>query len=86
MLIIPAPSSGLAGHLISRGELLGEAPPPAYPAPADEMFTTGTMGELSPVLEVDGRWIGEGRRGPITEHLQELHARYVRENGTPLPF
>ena len=27
---------------------------------ADEMFTTGTMGELTPVLEVDGRVIGGG--------------------------
>src|SRR5690606_18473858 len=27
---------------------------------ADEMFTTGTMGELSPVLLVDGRTIGDG--------------------------
>jgi branched-chain amino acid aminotransferase group I len=53
---------------------------------ADEMFTTGTMGELSPVLLVDGRTIGEGRRGPLTERLQALHARWVREHGEPLPF
>jgi branched-chain amino acid aminotransferase group I len=53
---------------------------------ADEMFTTGTMGELSPVLLIDGRTIGEGKRGPLTERLQGLHARWVREHGEPLPF
>lgn len=53
---------------------------------ADEVFTTGTMGELSPVLEVDGRRIGEGRRGPLTERLQQLHAEWVRKHGEPLPF
>ena len=52
---------------------------------ADEMFTTGTMGELSPVLEVDGRRIRAGKCGPLTERLQQLHAAWVRENGEPLP-
>ncbi len=53
---------------------------------ADEMFTTGTMGELAPVLEIDGRTIGVGKRGPLTRRLQELHAAWVRETGEPLPF
>ena len=53
---------------------------------ADEMFTTGTMGELSPVLEVDGRQIGSGGRGPMTQRLQDLHAAWVRSHGTALPF
>lgn len=52
---------------------------------ADEMFTTGTMGELSPVLEVDGRRIGAGKRGDLTKRLQQLHAARVRENGELLP-
>ena len=52
---------------------------------ADEMFTTGTMGELSLVLEVDGRRIGAARRGPVTERLQALHASWVRENGEAIP-
>ena len=37
---------------------------------ADEMFTTGTMGELAPVLEVDGRIIGAGEAGPLTRRMQ----------------
>ena len=36
---------------------------------AGEMFTTGTMGELSPVLEVDGRRIGAGERGGANRAL-----------------
>jgi branched-chain amino acid aminotransferase len=39
---------------------------------ADEMFCTGTMGELAPVIEVDGRPIGDGRPGPMTRRLTEL--------------
>ena len=53
---------------------------------ADEVFTTGTMGELTPVLEADGRVIGDGRRGPVTQRLQELHRKTAFEQGTPLPF
>lgn len=53
---------------------------------ADEAFTTGTMGELTPVLEADGRVIGDGVRGPITVLLQRLYKEYALANGTPLPF
>jgi len=53
---------------------------------ADEVFTTGTMGELTPVLEADGRLIGSGRRGPLTERLQILHREYAWKGGEPLPF
>lgn len=53
---------------------------------ADEVFTSGTMGELTPVLEADGRVIGDGKAGPITNRLQELHRDYAWQNGAPLPF
>lgn len=53
---------------------------------ADEVFTTGTMGELTPVLEADGRTIGSGTPGALTRRLQEWHRDYAFENGTPLPF
>jgi branched-chain amino acid aminotransferase len=39
---------------------------------ADEAFFTGTAAEVTPIREVDGRVIGEGRRGPVTEKLQKL--------------
>ena len=48
---------------------------------ADEMLTTGTMGGLAPVLDVDGRKIGNGRRGPVTLRLQRLHAERAYANG-----
>jgi branched-chain amino acid aminotransferase len=38
---------------------------------ADEAFFTGTAAELTPIREVDDRQIGAGRRGPITEDIQE---------------
>jgi branched-chain amino acid aminotransferase len=39
---------------------------------ADEAFFTGTAAEVTPIRELDGRVIGSGRRGPITEKLQSL--------------
>jgi len=53
---------------------------------ADECFTTGTMGELTPVLEADGRMIGSGKPGELTKRLQELHRLHAYEHGEPLPF
>ncbi len=50
---------------------------------ADEVFTTGTMGELTPVLEADGRTIADGAVGPMTRRLQALHREYAWEHGTP---
>lgn len=38
---------------------------------ADEAFFTGTAAELTPIREVDGRTIGAGKPGPITQQLQE---------------
>ena len=47
---------------------------------ADEMFCTGTMGELAGVIKVDGRVIGSGAVGPMTERLSKLFgARTERE-------
>ncbi len=40
---------------------------------ADEAFFTGTAAEVTPIRELDGRAIGAGRRGPITEKLQTLY-------------
>ncbi len=39
---------------------------------ADEAFFTGTAAEVTPIRELDNRTIGNGKRGPITEHLQKL--------------
>ena len=53
---------------------------------ADEVFTTGTMGELSPVLEVDGRQIGDGHAGPTTNRLRDHYWERTKHEGEPLPF
>jgi len=37
---------------------------------ADEAFFTGTAAEITPIRELDGRVIGQGRRGPLTERIQ----------------
>jgi branched-chain amino acid aminotransferase len=37
---------------------------------ADEAFFTGTAAEITPIRELDGRPIGQGRRGPLTERIQ----------------
>jgi len=38
---------------------------------ADEAFFTGTAAEVTPIRELDGRPIGKGTRGPVTERLQQ---------------
>jgi len=39
---------------------------------ADEAFFTGTAAEVTPIRELDGRAIGSGKRGPVTEKLQAM--------------
>ncbi len=51
---------------------------------ADEMFCTGTMGELAPVTELDDRTIGSGNIGPMTEQLSNLFAAKTASEGTPI--
>ena len=51
---------------------------------ADEMFCTGTMGEIVPVVEVDGRAIGSGERGPLTDRLCELFEALTATEGVPV--
>jgi branched-chain amino acid aminotransferase len=48
---------------------------------ADEVFCTGTMGELAPVVQVDGRKIGSGAPGPMTGRLSELFNERTRTEG-----
>jgi branched-chain amino acid aminotransferase len=53
---------------------------------ADEVFCTGTMGELVPVREIDTRPIGAGTRlpGPVTRRLTELFIRLTATEGEPV--
>ncbi len=45
---------------------------------ADEAFFTGTAAEVLPIQSLDGRQIGNGKRGPITEKLQAMYFDQVR--------
>lgn len=48
---------------------------------ADEMFCTGTMGELAPVVELDGRPIGGGEVGSMTGRLSHLFRERTEREG-----
>ena len=59
---------------------------------ADEVFTTGTMGELTPVNEIDGRRIGlsksrkEGQsKWPVTDRIQAAYRALTESLGVPIP-
>ncbi|MDB6022427.1 MAG: branched-chain amino acid aminotransferase/4-amino-4-deoxychorismate lyase [Pedosphaera sp.] len=51
---------------------------------ADEMFCTGTMGELAGVTRVDGRTIGNGEIGPMTSRLSDLFRQLTEVEGVPV--
>ncbi|NLM36709.1 MAG: branched-chain amino acid aminotransferase, partial [Firmicutes bacterium] len=51
---------------------------------ADECFLTGTAAEVIPVVEVDGRKIGDGKPGVYSRQLKEAFHRYAMANGTPI--
>ena len=46
---------------------------------ADEVFCTGTMGELAAVTNIDGRTIGSGAIGPMTERLSKLYVELTQK-------
>jgi branched-chain amino acid aminotransferase len=93
-LVTPHPDACLPG--ITRGLVLRLARQDGIPTSernvsltevytADEVFTTGTMGELTPVLEVDGRKIVNKAGSTVSKRLRTLHAAWVREHGYPIP-
>ncbi len=51
---------------------------------ADEAFLTGTAAEVIPMINVDGRIIGNGKPGPITKRTIERFRALTRETGTPI--
>ena len=51
---------------------------------AEEVFVTGTMGGIAPVISVDGRVVGSGAAGPVTGQLAKLLAELTARTGTPV--
>lgn len=96
VLLTPPLSSGALGG-ITRLAVLELASALAIPVSersltrgelylADELFMTGTAAEITPVREVDGRAIGGGSRGPVTQAVQSaydaaVHGRDPRFTG-----
>ena len=52
---------------------------------ADEMFSTGTMGALSWVKSVDGRLIGQAKKGPLCQQLQDYYLEKVDALAIKIP-
>ena len=71
--------NGITSELVV--EVAESAGIPAYRQPfsltdvyaADEAFVTGTFGGLTPVHTIDGRTIGDGSQGPMTQRLRSLY-------------
>jgi len=51
---------------------------------ADEMFCTGTMGELAGVTKIDNRAVGDGKVGPMTKRLSDLYAQRTASEGVEI--
>ncbi len=51
---------------------------------ADEIFCTGTMGELVGVVKIDNRDVGDGKIGCLTKRLSELYAMRTATEGVPV--
>ncbi|CAI0391974.1 unnamed protein product [Linum tenue] len=52
---------------------------------ADEVWTTGTMGEITPVVKIDGRQIGDGQVGSVTKRIQRVYKNLTHDFGVPIP-
>jgi branched-chain amino acid aminotransferase len=51
---------------------------------ADECFLTGTGAEIIPVVKIDGRVIGTGKPGPVTQRLELSYRTLARSTGEPI--
>jgi branched-chain amino acid aminotransferase len=94
-VITPPPQNSLVG--VTRSSAIELAQDEGFPFEekrltlfdvysADEVFMTGTAAEIAPIVEVDGREIGDGTPGGITKQLMSAFEKYTRrpENGTPI--
>jgi branched-chain amino acid aminotransferase len=52
----------------------------------DEAFICGTGAEIRPITKVDGRTIGDGDAGPVTQRAVELYKTYISENGEEIRY
>lgn len=77
--------AGITRHVLleqarAHGIAVEERPIPLEElADAEELFFTGTTGEVRPCVRVDGTPVGDGRVGPVTRALSDLFLAHVRE-------
>ena len=50
---------------------------------ADEVFLTGTFGAQTPISHIDGRQIGSGEMGPVTQRLRDLYQVLITQHTRP---
>ena len=90
---LATPTTASCPEGITRGTVLSLAASAGIPVSAGdytlpqlynaaEVFVTGTMGGLAPVVSVDGRRSGDGSIGPVTKQLTELYADLTATSGT----
>jgi D-alanine transaminase len=73
--------------LALKGIKLEERPfKPAEAYKAREAFTSSATALIMPIVELDGKKIGEGRPGPVTTKLFEAYMDYVRSRKTQVPW
>lgn len=79
--ILPGITRGLVVKLADRAgiPIAEQAVKHADLGSIDEMFLTGTTSEVLPVTQVDGRAIGTGQPGPVTQRFVETYNEYVRD-------
>jgi len=79
--ILPGITRGLVVRLAARAgiPIVEQSVKHADLPSIDEMFLTGTTSEVLPVTHVDGRAIGSGRPGAVTQQLTATYSEYVRE-------
>jgi branched-chain amino acid aminotransferase len=51
---------------------------------AEEVFITSTLKEICPVRAIDGKAVGPGRPGPVTQQLTKAYREYARSHRSPL--
>ena len=51
---------------------------------ADEVFSCGTGEEINPIIQIDGRMIGDGKTGLIVKKAIELYKKFIMENTLPI--
>jgi len=93
--VLGTPDAVACPEGITRGAVLDLAAEAGIPAEvggfsltqlyaADEVFVTGTMGGIAPVISIDGRTIGDGTPGPVTLRLTGMLDDLIKKSGTPV--